>query len=58
MDDALLMAVDQGIEERRNDVACLRLCKSLTLENLVEELAALHELHNQEKVLIVFVNVE
>lgn len=38
MDDSVLVAVDQGIENGRNDVARLRLSESLPLENLVEKL--------------------
>jgi hypothetical protein len=38
MNDAELVAVDQCVENRRDDLACLRLIKSLSLQDLVEKL--------------------
>lgn len=57
MDDAELVAVDQGVKDGRNDVTSLCLRESLLLQDLIEQLTSLHKFHDQEEVLIILVDV-
>lgn len=57
MDDSQLVAVVESVEEGCNDVAGLRFGEPLALQDLIEELAASFEFHDEEVVFFVFVDV-
>jgi len=58
MDDAQLMAIDESVKDGGDNITSLCLCESLLRQDLIKELSSLHELHDQEEVLVIFVDVK
>jgi len=58
MDDAELVTVDQRVKYGGDNVTGLCLRESFLLQDLIKQLSALHELHDEEEVLVVFVDVK
>jgi len=58
MDNALLVAVDNSVEDRNHQVVYVSLIKLLPLHNDFKELASFHQLHDQAVVALIFVGVD